>query len=110
MTTEVAIAEPLVDRRVRTGRGGARVLGPLAVALALLSACLTFVVLTGLSPIVPSNAVVWGLLLVNGVTGLFLLAIIGWEVGKIVQARWRGRAAARLHVRIVGLFSVIAAA
>ena len=38
-----------------------------------------------------------------------LLGIIGREVWLVVQARRRGRAAARLHVRIVALFSVIAA-
>jgi len=35
--------------------------------------------------------------------------VIGREVWGIVQARRRGRAAARLHVRIVALFSIIAA-
>src|SRR5262249_18586908 len=34
---------------------------------------------------------------------------IGHEVWTVVQARRRGRAAARLHVRIVTLFSVVAA-
>jgi two-component system nitrogen regulation sensor histidine kinase NtrY len=41
---------------------------------------------------------------------LLLLSIIIREVWQIVQARRSGRAAARLHVRIVGLFSIIAAA
>ena len=40
---------------------------------------------------------------------LLLLGVIGREVWQIVQARRTGRAGARLHVRIVGLFSVIAA-
>jgi len=40
---------------------------------------------------------------------LLLLSIILREVWQVVQARRSGRAAARLHVRIVGLFSVIAA-
>src|SRR4030095_15637510 len=35
--------------------------------------------------------------------------VIGREVWNIMQARRRGRAGARLHVRIIGLFSVIAA-
>ena len=39
---------------------------------------------------------------------LLLLMIIARELWQIVQARRRGRAAARLHVKIVGLFSVIA--
>jgi two-component system nitrogen regulation sensor histidine kinase NtrY len=41
---------------------------------------------------------------------LLLLGVIVREVWQVVQARRTGRAAARLHVRIVGLFSIIAAA
>ncbi|MBX9711277.1 MAG: PAS domain S-box protein, partial [Xanthobacteraceae bacterium] len=85
-----------------------RLLAPVAVGLALLSAFLTFVVLTGLTPIVPSHPVVITFLLVNVTTILTLLVIIGRELWKVVQARRRGRAAARLHVQIVSLFSVIA--
>jgi two-component system, NtrC family, nitrogen regulation sensor histidine kinase NtrY len=85
------------------------ILGPLAVGLALLSAAVTFLVLTGLTPIMPTHEVVVSVLLANGATVLILLAIIVREVLLIVQARRRGRAGARLHVRIVGLFSVIAA-
>ena len=85
-----------------------RLIGPFAVALALLSACLTFVVLTGLTPIVPTHRVVITFLLINAATILLLLVIIGRELWKVLQARRRGRAAARLHVQIVSLFSVIA--
>jgi len=81
---------------------------PFAVALALLSAFLTFVVLVGLTPIVPTSRVVVTFLMINAATVLLLVAIIAREVWQIVQARRRGRAAARLHVQIVGLFSVIA--
>src|ERR1700737_2693348 len=84
-------------------------LGPPAVAPALLSAFVTFVVLAGLTPIPPTHVVVVTLLAVNAGTGLLLTAFIGQEVWGVIQARRRGRAAARLHVRIVGLFSVIAA-
>ena len=81
---------------------------PIAVALALISAFLTFVVLTGLTPIVPTHKVVIGFLLINAATILLLLLIIGREIWLVIQARRRGRAAARLHVQIVALFSVIA--
>src|ERR1700730_3852417 len=84
--------------------------GPIAVVLALLWAVLTFVVLTDLTPIEPTQIVVSGVLLVNAVMMLVLLFIIAREVWQIVQARRRGRAGAKLHVRIVGLFSVIAVA
>jgi two-component system nitrogen regulation sensor histidine kinase NtrY len=95
------------------GGGGVKlasgILGPLAVGLALLSAAVTFLVLTGLTPVLPTHEVVVTVLLANVATVLILLAIIAREVLLIVQARRHGRAGARLHVRIVGLFSVIAA-
>ena len=90
------------------GRPLRRLLAPFAVGLALLSACLTFVVLTGLTPIEPTRGVVVTFLLINAATILLLVGIIVREVWKVVQARRRGRAAARLHVQIVSLFSVIA--
>src|SRR4051812_40699406 len=86
-----------------------RTLGFAAVALALLSALVTFLVLAGLTPIPPTHEVVVTLLLANAGTVFLLVLVIAREVWGIVQARRRGRAAARLHVRIVALFSVIAA-
>src|SRR3982074_3371700 len=86
-----------------------RAIGLAAAALGLLSALVTFVVLAGLTPIVPTDAVVRTLLFFNAVTVALLVGVIAREVWGVVQARRRGRAAARLHVRIVALFSVIAA-
>ncbi len=85
-------------------------LGPIAVGLALLSALVTFLVLADLTPLPPTHYVVVTLLLANAATVLLLLAIIVREVWQVVQARRTGRAGAKLHVRIVGLFSIIAAA
>ncbi len=85
-----------------------RLLAAFAVVLALLSACLTFVVLTGLTPIEPTPAVVYSFILINAATILLLVGIIVREVWQVMQARRRGRAAARLHVQIVSLFSIIA--
>src|ERR1700748_3002325 len=85
-----------------------RLRAPFAVGFPLLSACLTFVVLTGLTPIEPTRGVVVSFLLINAATILLLVGIIILEVWHLVQARRRGRAAARLHVQIVSLFSVIA--
>ena len=81
----------------------------IAVGLALLSAAVTFAVLTGLTPIAPTHMVVVSVLSIDALASLLLLAVIGREVWLIVQARRRGRAGARLHVRIIGLFSIIAA-
>src|SRR6202790_2289205 len=74
-----------------------RWLAPFAVGLALLSACLTFVVLTGLAPIKPTPVVVYSFILLNAATILLLVGIIIREVWQVMQARRRGRAAARLH-------------
>jgi two-component system, NtrC family, nitrogen regulation sensor histidine kinase NtrY len=86
-----------------------RLLGPTVVGLALLSALVTFLVLMDLTPISPTHYVVISVLLGNALTVALLLGVIGREVWQIVQARRHGRAGARLHVRTVGLFSVIAA-
>lgn len=85
-----------------------RLLAPFAVGIALLSAFLTYIVLSGLTPIEPTQNVVYTFLLINAATILLLVAIITREVWQVVQARRRGRAAARLHIQIVALFSVIA--
>ena len=97
--TAVAIPSPTASR----------VIGAIAVGLALLSAVVTFLVLSGLTPISPVHEVVVTLLLCNALTGLLLVGIIGREVWQVVQARRHGQAGSRLHVRIVSLFAVIAA-
>src|ERR1700757_4495262 len=90
-------------------RGGSlafrRWLPPFAVVIALLSALLTFTVLTGLTPLEPTRQVVRTFLMINAATILLLVGIIVREVWQMVQARRRGRGGARLHVQIVSLFS-----
>src|SRR6202158_4312427 len=90
------------------GRSLWRFVAPFAVGVALLSACLTFVVLTGLTRIEPTREVVLSFILINAATILVLVGIIAREVWQVMQARRRGRAAARLHIQVVSLFSVIA--
>jgi two-component system nitrogen regulation sensor histidine kinase NtrY len=105
---QAASAELTISSTAAAGRW-ARLLGVLAVALALLSALATFLVLANLTPIVPTHEAVSALLLGNGIAVLLLVGIIGSEIWRVIQARRRGRAGSRLHVRIVALFSVIAA-
>lgn len=85
-----------------------RWLVPFAVALALLSGLLTFLVLTGLTRIDPTPEVVRSFYLINAGTILLLVGIIVRELWQLILARRRGRAAARLHVQIVSLFSIVA--
>jgi two-component system nitrogen regulation sensor histidine kinase NtrY len=110
MTTAETTSAPSFDPTLADSGGGIlrKWVAPFAVVIALLSAFLTFVVLSGLTPIEPTRQVVYSFLLINAATILLLVAIIVREVWLVIQARRRGRAAARLHVQIVSLFSVIA--
>ncbi len=109
MSVDQAVSADTAMSGAPARRGEIRVLGPIAVGLALFSAFITFVVLADLTPISPTHYVVVTLLAINAATVLLLLGIIIREVWQVVQAKRSGRAAAKLHVRIVGLFSVIAA-
>jgi len=108
MTNQAATAALTVATAATTGRV-ARLLGLIAVALALLSALATFLVLANLTPLPPTHEAVLAVLAVNAVTVLLLLTVIIWEVWRVFQARRHGRAGSRLHVRIVTLFSIVAA-
>jgi len=99
---EVPSAAPPAGRLART-------VGLVAVGLALLSAVVTFLVMGNLTPILPTDGVVRTLLWVNACTVFFLIAVIAWELWRVFQARRQGHAGSRLHIRIVALFSVIAA-
>jgi two-component system, NtrC family, nitrogen regulation sensor histidine kinase NtrY len=108
--TSVDTTAASFDPSLAESKGGSlrRWLAPFAVGLALLTAFLTFVVLTGLTRIEPTREVALSFMLMNGATILVLVGIIVHEVWQLMQARRRGRAAARLHVQIVSLFSIIA--
>jgi two-component system nitrogen regulation sensor histidine kinase NtrY len=77
------------------------------VVFALISASISFLVLLGLTPIRPEQSLI-PILAVNIVFALCLFAMIFVEVYKLFKARRKGKAAAKLHIRIVGLFSGIA--
>ena len=87
-----------------------RASGYVAVVLSLAVAAGTFFILMGLTPIAPTPSVVVIAMVANGGLVSFLLLVVAWEVTSLVLANRRGRAAARLHIRIVALFSLIAAA
>ena len=84
-------------------------IGLVVVVLSLISGLATYLILTGLTPIVPRNDVVISALLINVVLVIAMIAIISWQTFGLIKA-WRQKTAgARLHVRIVLLFSIIAA-
>jgi two-component system nitrogen regulation sensor histidine kinase NtrY len=97
---------PAGAEAVRRGPGWA---GPLAVLLALSSACATFLILAGLTPIVPTHDVVVRVLLTNAALILLLVGVVARRTVRLIRERRAGAAGAGLHVRIVGLFSLVAA-
>ena len=82
--------------------------GLLLAGGALLCASLTLPILLGLTAIEPTSEVLVASAVVNSLFIVGLMFLIGREVMRLFKARNRGRAAARLHVRIVALFSIIA--
>jgi two-component system nitrogen regulation sensor histidine kinase NtrY len=94
------------DSRARAPSG---LFGAVVVVFALISALTTFLVLSGVTPVAPVHEVVVGLFIFNGLLILVLMAIVASETMTLVRARRAGAAAAGLHVRIVSVFSVVAA-
>ena len=86
-----------------------RRMGLAIILLALVSIGVTFVILMGLTSIDPTRDVITVAMTINGALAAILVGVIAFEILKLWQARRRGRAAARLHVRVVALFSVVAA-
>ena len=89
--------------------GISRMLGFAATIALMVTGTATFLILIGLAPVAPTDHVVLTALAINSILALVLVFLIGREVWIILQARRKGRAAARLHVRIVGLFALVAA-
>jgi two-component system, NtrC family, nitrogen regulation sensor histidine kinase NtrY len=84
--------------------------GIVAVVGSLATAAISFAILVGATPIEPDNATTLALIIgINAAFILFLIALIGREVHRVLAARKRGKAASRLHVRIVAMFSLVAA-
>ncbi len=105
-TKPASIGSPEFPRPPRTIGG---YLAPIAVVVALILAFVTFVVLTGLTPIAPTHEVVVSILLTDLAMVAVLAGIVAWSFIALVRARRKGRAGARLHVRIALMFGLVAA-
>jgi two-component system nitrogen regulation sensor histidine kinase NtrY len=115
-STRRADADPGTDAGLDDGRLPLPDANPLAfwvglvvVLLSVVSGLATYLILTGLTPVIPRNDVVITVLFINTVLIIAMIGVIAWQMAGLWRA-WRNKVAgARLHVRIVGLFSVIAA-
>lgn len=93
-------------------RDGRRLLalpGVIAVVGALMTAAISFTILVGATPITPNESTTLALIALNAAFVLILIALVGREVHRILMARRHGKAASRLHVRIVAMFALVAA-
>ncbi|CDX35752.1 Nitrogen regulation protein NtrY [Mesorhizobium sp. ORS 3359] len=102
--------QPLFSQAgTRDGRRLLALPGVVAIAGAVITAAISFAILVGATPIAPTADTTWVLVAANAIFVLFLIALIAREVRRIVLARRHGRAASRLHVRIVAMFALVAA-
>ena len=112
MTQAIDTALPPMGGRALPRREQRRLLalpGIVAIAAALVTAAASFVILMGLTPVDPDGQTTLWLIGINAGFVLLLLALIGREAHRILAARRVGKAASRLHVRIVTMFALVAA-
>ena len=110
MTTANLVAEPPSGGLLNWIRAISR-LSLLAFGvgiLAVLSVALTYATITGAGPVTPTKDVIDTLLLINLTFGVALAGLIGWHLVRLWRSRASGVAGARLHVRLVLIFSAMA--
>jgi two-component system nitrogen regulation sensor histidine kinase NtrY len=110
-TSEIPIADSQAEMLQATGSslGYARRYGAAFVLLVLCFGAASFLILLGLTSIEPTENVILTVLGINVVLVTTMCILVGKEIGALMRSRKRGRAAARMHIRIVGLFSIVSA-
>jgi two-component system, NtrC family, nitrogen regulation sensor histidine kinase NtrY len=97
-----------VQEQRRTSRFG-RAIRLLAFLLALVSIMAMLSVVMGFVSLqLTPRESAWALGTMAGV-GIMLLLVISYDLWRLLRQRWSGEAGARLHLRIVSLFTLIAA-
>ncbi len=104
---EAALARTGLKRINASGKWTFRI-GLITVILSLISGFATYLILNGLTPIPPTHNVVVTVLLINVILVLALMGAVAFQLVDLWQARKRQAAGAGLHVRILGLFALVA--
>ena len=107
-STDLSRPSTAASLLVDEGRSGKPV-GTFIMVAALLSALVGFLIVAGLTPIAPTNAVVLTILATNSVFVVALVIVVVIEGREVLRARRARAAAAGLHMRFVGWFAGIAA-
>lgn len=98
-------ADIQISRRLR-GLSGWAALS--LVVLGTLTGLITFLLLTGVTPIKPTETVVDSLIFANTVLVVLMAAMIGGQIFYLLIERRRGTAGTGLHIRLISLFSMVA--
>ncbi len=83
-------------------------LGPIVVVVAVACALATFLVMAEFGPLAPTSDTLLALYTVDGAALIVLAAMVFSQSWTLFKAWRAGEAAARLHMRTVGFFSVVA--
>ncbi|MCL2385463.1 MAG: PAS domain-containing sensor histidine kinase [Alphaproteobacteria bacterium] len=102
-------ASPATGRQSSPARFTAR-FGPVAVFLALFIGLVSFLIFSNDTPIAPTDTVLLILFVTNILCILLVFVFVITEAYALFSARRAGVAGAELHIRIVSLFSIVAAA
>ena len=97
--------DPSLTKRIRGLSGW------VAIGLVLIGTIIgfaTFLLLTGLTPIKPTTANITNMLFANGVVVVVMVAMVVGQIAHLFWERKQGTAGAGLHIRLVGLFSLVA--
>jgi two-component system, NtrC family, nitrogen regulation sensor histidine kinase NtrY len=111
-TSTQAPLDPLLDENAPVLPGtGSRAfwIGLVVVSLSLISGLATYLILTGMTPIVPRNEIVLGVLFTNVLLAIAMIVVIAVQAIGLWRAWQKKVAGARLHARIVALFSLLTA-
>ncbi len=94
-----------ISQRLR-GLSGWAALG--LVVLGTLTGFSTFLLLTGVTPIKPSEKLIDGLIFANSVLLILMATMIGGQLFHLLVEHRRGTAGTGLHIRLISLFSMVA--
>ena len=98
-------ADIQISRRLRGLSGWAALV---LVVLGTLTGLVTFLLLTGVTPIKPTESIIDGLILANSVLVMLMGAMIAGQIFYLFVERRRGTAGTGLHIRLISLFSMVA--
>jgi two-component system, NtrC family, nitrogen regulation sensor histidine kinase NtrY len=101
----IKAADIQISRRLRGLSGWAALA---LVVLSTLTGLFTFLVLTGVGPIQPTDSLISTLLFANLILLLAMAAMVAGQILHLFWERKRGTAGTGLHIRLISLFSVIA--